>query len=116
MMLLFRIGIDPVLTTLQENERFGIETEAGRITCLTYANDLALIAKTIECLQTMVGKATEIVSWTSMKLNPSKCGYLSVPSSSENINIYHTNIPIDKDEEGYRYLGVDCTRKTKNTP
>lgn len=51
-----------------------------------------------------------------MRFNASKCGYLSFPLEAETIFIDDTAIPIVDDEEGYRYLGVDFTRKTKHTP
>ena len=115
-MLLFCIGIDPIISHIQENESFGLLTEAGRIACLAYADDIALIAPNRQTLQEMVNTASSLVSWCSMQFNASKCGYLSVPIEAETIFINGTAIPIVDDDEGYRYLGVDFTRKTKHSP
>ena len=115
-MLLFSVGIDPILAALQDNDAFGIDTEAGKITCLAYADDIALVATSNSCLQAMVSSACDMVEWTSMKFNPAKCGYLSTPLMNESIHINNIPIPIVTDEGGYRYLGVDFTRKTKFTP
>jgi len=115
-MLLFSIGIDPVLSTLEENDSFGIMTEAGKITCLAYADDIALIAPDHNTLHEIVNVANRLVSWTSMKFNASKCGYLPVQQEADSIFIEDSAIPIVTNEEDYRYLGVDFTRKTKNTP
>jgi len=43
-MLLFSINIDPILSTIQDNNTFEIETEVGKTACLVYAVDIALIA------------------------------------------------------------------------
>jgi len=115
-MLLFCIGIDPLLSTLHENESFGIQTDAGRVTCLAYADDIALVVSDRQTLQEMVNVASYIVSWSSMRFNANKCRYLSFPLEAGTIYIDGSAIPIVDDEEGYRYLGVDFTRKTKHTP
>ena len=51
-----------------------------------------------------------------MTFNPSKSGYLSTTKANEKIFINEEEIPIVDDEKGYRYLGVDFTRKTKSSP
>jgi len=43
-MLLFKIGVDPVLFSIYNNPKFGVLTEAGKISCLTYVDDMDLIA------------------------------------------------------------------------
>ena len=75
-MLLFNIGINPLLVKLESNRTGGLLIAEHRITSLAYADDLALLAPDKKALQDLIDASVTIAHQLRFLFKPSKCGHM----------------------------------------
>ena len=84
------------------------------LSCLAYADDLVLIARSKRALQTLLDAASEGASVLGFEFRPDKCASLSLTSTRQratfvepqDFTIQGNHIPALTQEQSYRYLGV----------
>ena len=77
-MLIFNIGITPILTNCYSVIDGGVTICGNKVACLAYADDIALIANNQISLQRMIEKASKTAGWMGIDFRASKCGYLPI--------------------------------------
>ena len=116
-MLLFSIGINPLLMELSNELSFGYSLHQQKVAVLAYADDLALIAQTQNWLQHMIQCAEVFAERINITFNPKKCGYLSHNHKhAQNLTIHDQPIPIIENGLSYKYLGVNFSKRGKIPP
>ena len=84
------------------------------LSCLAYADDLVIVARSKEALQTLLDAASGAAHIVGFQFRPDKCASLSLTSTkqratfvtTEDFTIQGNHIPALAQEESYRYLGV----------
>ena len=92
-MLLFNIGLDPILSECSLVSNAGARIGSFKVECLAYADDLALFAENPVVLQKMVNTACFWTNWSGMSFNPSKCGHMATINHSTSILVNNVTIP-----------------------
>jgi hypothetical protein len=99
--ILFNFFIDDLLKKL--SQQTGIRTYGIDISNLAFADDIAILAKTIDELQVLIGTCEEWASENEMEFNPTKCVYIGEATAPL---LY--GIAICKEERA-KYLGIMFT-------
>jgi len=116
-MLLFNIGINPILIEIDLYRCGGILLGSRKISCMAYADDLVFLATNKTELQDVIEVASSAVKDLGMSFRASKCAVLDVPFvKKDNYIIDGVNIPHLSTKEGYLYLGCFVTRLITYTP
>ena len=117
-MLLFNIGINPLLIKLETIMTGGLLIAEHRITSLAYADDLALLAPNQSGLQDLIDASATIAHQLGFLFKPSKCSHMQgrQDRSNELIRIYGKVIPELEIEDSYRYLGVNFSHSKYCNP
>ena len=84
------------------------------VSCLAYADDLVIIARSARALQTLLDAASEGATILGFEFRPDKCASLSLTSTKQratfveakDFTIQGNHLPALTQEESYRYLGV----------
>ena len=84
------------------------------LSCLAYADDLVIMARTKDALQQLLDAASEAAHIVGFQFRPDKCASLTLTSTkqratfvtTEDFTIQGNHIPAFAQEESYRYLGV----------
>ena len=112
-MLLFNIGMNPVLEEI-DRISVGVTLANIRMTVFAYADDIAILSRTKQDLQTCLDTANNFIKWSGLDFQNHKCGILSLPNDA--VTTYQLNnepIPNIGVKESYKYLGVQISRDTK---
>jgi len=116
-MILFNIGINPLLILTDKILEAGITIGGHRICGLAYADDLVLIAPSKDASQKLADAAQYIANVLGLTFRSSKCSLLSIPQDNEKqISINEVKINIIKPGEIQIYLGTDLGHFTSSTP
>jgi len=116
-MVLFNIGINPLLILTDQILEYGINIGGHRICGLAFADDLVLIAPTKEASQKLADAAQYIANVLGLTFRTSKCSLLSIPKGDEKqITINNNKIAVIKPGEIQVYLGTDLGHFTSSTP
>jgi len=116
-MILFNIGINPLLLLSDMVLETGTTIGDHRICGLAFADDLALIAPSKAAAQKLADAAQYIANVLGLTFRSSKCALLSLPQNNEEqITINGDNIAIIKPGEIQVYLGTDLGHFTSSTP
>ena len=75
-MLLFNIGINPLLVRLETIMTGGLLIAERRITIQAYADDLALLAPNQSGLQNLINASVTIAHQLGFLFKPSKCAHM----------------------------------------
>ncbi len=81
--LLYSIFIDGLIRHLKADARFGAEVAGGRLVCLLYADDIALLADNPDTLQTMLDAVSEYAQRWRFRFNPCKSHALVQGTAAE---------------------------------
>ena len=84
------------------------------LSCLAYADDIVIVARSKEALQRLLDAASEAAHIIGFEFRPDKCASMSLTSTkhratfvqTEDFTIQGNHIPALAQEESYRYLGV----------
>ena len=84
------------------------------ISCLAYADDLVIIARSARALQDLLDQASDGATILGLSFRPDKCASLSlvtdgratVRTATTDLTIQGEHFPALENEESYRYLGV----------
>ena len=115
-MLLFNIGITPILTNCDSVIDGGVTICGNKVACLAYADDIALIANNQISLQRMIEKASKTAGWMGIDFRASKCGYLPIPDKGKKQVQMAGEIIPRITTNSYKYLGVNLSRNLKESP
>ena len=115
-MLLFNIGITPILTNCDSVIDGGVTICGNKVACLAYADDIALIANNQISLQRMIEKASKTAGWMGIDFRASKCGYLPIPDKGKKPVQMAGEIIPRITTNSYKYLGVNLSRNLKESP
>ena len=117
-MLLFNIGIDPILNKLDSLIcRDPVKIGNSTVSCMAYADDLVLFADNKYTLNYLVRTASKYVKAVGMEFRRSKCAYMDFPYNENNMVLLDSlPIPHLKADEGYVYLGSFISRLLRHTP
>jgi len=116
-MLLFNIGINPILIALDNVIAAGAIIANHRLSCAAYADDLVVFSHTRPGLQNATDKAVEVAKTLNLTFNASKCAALS-SRVNNGISIVINNIDVVdlKDDDVYIYLGNPFGINVFSTP
>ena len=116
--ILFNLCIELILRRVKEaaaNLKSGQCDHYGTlISCLAYADDLVLIARSKKALQTLLDAASDAANIVRFQFRPDKCATLSLTSTRQHatfveqrdFTVQGNHIPALAQEQSYRYLGV----------
>ena len=84
------------------------------LSCLAYADDLVLVARSRSALQSLLDAASDAANTIGLSFRPDKCATLSLTSTHqratfvqpEDFTIQGSHLPALAQEQAYRYLGV----------
>jgi hypothetical protein len=82
-MLLFNIGINPIINEVEVRRCGGIMIGSRLISCMAYADDLVFFAESPDKLQNVVDIASNAVKAIGMSFRASKCAILDIPLQKE---------------------------------
>ncbi|XP_037067949.1 uncharacterized protein LOC119089389 [Pollicipes pollicipes] len=94
--ILFNLGMEPLVRALDA---------ADGVTTLAFADDLALLCRDAEALDTALTTLEEVCIWCGLALNARKSGLLSVGSPSPQVRLMGQPIPVIGERCSCRYLG-----------
>ena len=89
----------------------GVTLADVRMTVFAYADDIAIVSRTKQDLQTCLDTANTIIRWSGLDFQNHK--------NNDAVTTYQlNNEPISNIgvKESYKYLGVQISRDTKKTP
>jgi len=116
-MILFNIGINPLLLLIDKISAGGTKIGNHRIAGLAFADDLVLLAPSKPAAQQMADAAQMIANVLGLTFRSSKCSLLSIPQNNNNeLIINNEKITIIKPGEIQIYLGTDLGHFTSSTP
>ena len=103
-----------VQSRCNENSDIAFKLHGNPIYVLAYADDLVLISRTRDGLQTMLDDVSAAANILNLSFQPDKCSSLSLTRgkreksrvSNSVFSVQDGNIPVLLKEESYRYLGV----------
>ena len=116
--ILFNLCIELILRRVKET---AAKLKSGQcdhygtpISCLAYADDLVIIARSKQALQKLLDAASEAAHIIGFEFRPDKCATLSLTSTRQRATfveqqdfiVQGNHIPALAQEESYRYLGV----------
>lgn len=116
--ILFNLCIELILRNIKSKAatlKSGVCTHHGSsVSCLAYADDLVVVARSKKALQSLLDAASESATILGFSFRPDKCASLSLTSTrttatTTEVNDYTiqgNHIPALQREESYRYLGV----------
>lgn len=116
--ILFNLCIELIIRSIKSKasklksgscDHFGTQ-----ISCLAYADDLVLIARSNDALQPLLYEAAEMANILGLSFRPDKCATLTLTSTKQRATfvdpqdyiIQGEHISALSQEESYRYLGV----------
>ena len=82
---LFNISINDLIKLLNKYNEFGVKIGLLLITCLMFADDLALLADCIENLQLLILICAKWAFWAGAKFNAAKCKILIITPRNSNL-------------------------------
>jgi len=117
-MLLFNIGIDPILNKLDSiRGSTPIKIGESTISCMAYADDLVLFGTSKYAINKLTTCATKYVRTVGMQFRISKCAYMDFPYNNDAFLCLDGQfVPHLKADEGYVYLGCFISRLLRHTP
>jgi len=116
-MILFNIGINPLLFLVDKILAGGTLIGSHRICGLAFADDLVLLATSKPAAQDLANAAQNIANILGLTFRSSKCSLLSIPQTNDKpIIIDNKKIAIIKPGEIQVYLGTDLGHKVSSTP
>ena len=106
--------IRTVVSRCQANSAIPFKLHDQPISILAYADDLVLISRTRDGLQTLLDDISAAADVLHLSFRPDKCATLSLTCSKKDqsrvsefvYTVQNRHIPFLKKEESYRYLGV----------
>ena len=121
--LLFNLVLEGILPHI-EKEDGGYEFCNGtKVNILAYADDICIIGRSKEEIESMLKKIHSYTQWAGLKFNPAKCGCLSAinHSGKKYVDKFQPLLGPDrltplKWGDRYKYLGVQRGRTTENSP
>ena len=128
--ILFNLALEPILRAVLNRlnatgYRMLEEADSGiTVNLLAYADDLVLMAKDDDSLQSLLDICAEAADWCGLTFKPSKCATLHIDRKIRNsqqvlptiFNIEESEIRALKAGEHYRHLGVPTGYKNRQTP
>lgn len=117
-MLLFNIGINPLLNRFDTTLEGGIIINNHRISTLAYADDLVIMAQNRYGLQCLLKHAEDFAQEMGFKFKPGKCGHLQIGKKRtlRELQIGNENIPEIPISDSYKYLGVEINNNMHAVP
>ena len=114
---LFILFLEPLCRWLAcDNQGYNFKTS---ISSAAYGDDLVIISSDINYIQPQLQKIDKFYKWADMDLGINKCAITSCPNKSKlspqnfttflqtkNINFRNQSIPILRQNEPYKYLGI----------
>jgi hypothetical protein len=103
-----------VKTRCNENSDISYKLHDNPVFVLAYADDLVLISRTRDGLQTLLDDVSKAADTLNLHFQPDKCASLSLTCNKREpsrvgdsvFQVQNGNIPMLLKEESYRYLGV----------
>lgn len=117
-MILFSIAINPVLEAVSSTNIPPFMLGNSAIQTLAYADDIAVIATTVNDLQMIINKAIETAKSIGFEYRPEKCAYILSHNCKikDEILIYDQRIKMLQNHEFYQYLGVPVGDNNDQSP
>jgi hypothetical protein len=124
---LFIIFLEPLLRWLEkDNKSYHFSTSQSSCTTSAYADDLAILADTIQNIQPQITKLQKFAEWAHMDLNLAKCAITGCPNKSklkpntfkafiqsQHITYKNKTFPTLTQNEPYTYLGIQLVPSFK---
>ncbi len=114
--ILFNLCVEIILRaiSLKGHTNGPVKHFNGEISVLAYADDLVLLAKNKDALQNLLDSASKTATLIGLEFRPDKCATLCMTYNrkyADNIQLHKftvqgKDIPVLKEHEHYRYLGV----------
>ena len=116
--ILFNLTTELLIRTVksrcEDNSTIPYQLHSHPICILAYADDLVLVSRTRDGLQTMLDDVSSAADILNLNFRPDKCASLSLTCSKREptrvgdttFKVQHGSIPVLNREESYRYLGV----------
>ena len=113
--ILFNLSLELIIrkckATADALPRGPLKHHGNTISILAYADDLVIIARNKDALQSQLNAVSEAANFLNLQFRPDKCASLSLSRQTPRVqsNIYRVQdhpIPALTREEHYRYLGV----------
>uniref|UniRef100_A0AC34RP10 Reverse transcriptase domain-containing protein n=1 Tax=Panagrolaimus sp. JU765 TaxID=591449 RepID=A0AC34RP10_9BILA len=102
--------MEPMIRAIT-NCQVGYQINQQSVSLLAYADDLALVAESLDGLKKQLEAATAMANWSGLKFNPKKCSSLHVlghqfTALPSKFKIQGQNMEICKTTDLYQHLGV----------
>lgn len=128
--IIFNLAMEPMIRAVLEKQElhgYRINGPAPRgvtVNILAYADDLAIIAKNPDSLQSLLDVAVEVAEWCGLQFKPQKCATLHIERrrngkqkvAPTNFNIQECQIRALEGGQHYRHLGVPTGFRNRQTP
>ena len=119
--LLFNLVLEGILPTLEAAEDGYAFLGGAKVSCLAYADDLCIVGREKEGIQSMLDSICKFFDWAGLEINPAKCGCLSMINNRGHkfVEPFQPTVgngqplPFLLWEETYRYLGVVVGRERR---
>jgi hypothetical protein len=115
--ILFNLAIEPIIRKLKSIFDDPLKLHDVPIQLLAFADDLALLAKSSEELQSMLDTINKLAKNRGLKFNAKKCASLHIAKGQ----IQHTKFKVDgveitflKDQDHYEYLGTELGKNARS--
>ena len=119
--LLFNLVLEGILLTLETADEGYAFLGGAKVSCLAYADDLCIVGKEKEGIQSMLDSVCKFFEWAGLEINPVKCGCLSMINNRARKHVEPFQPTVGNGqplpsllwEESYRYLGVVVGRERR---
>ena len=113
--ILFDLALEQLISGVEGHDELGYAIGGDtKIAALAYADDLCLMAESLEQLQAMLEQATDFADWAGLTFRPNKCATLMINNRAPRHFVEKTEfhmgsgkLPSMRWEDHYRYLGCD---------
>jgi hypothetical protein len=118
--IVFNLTLEVLIRSVMKlGEQRGFSLLGHTISCLAYADDLVLTAKSTEDMQALLDTAGSVADWLGLSFNASKCATLQMTKKKAvptNTTIQGQPVPCLREGEAYRHLGVPTGFRNDQTP
>lgn len=118
---LFNLTIDLLLKQIPEE--IGVDVDGLRLSVMTFADDLVLVASSSVGLQTLIHNLTNFLSQCGLSVNTNKCStitYKTIPKlkklavdAKSKFSINNKDLIALKRTDEWRYLGIPFTAESR---
>lgn len=118
--IVFNLTIELLVRTiLAHGETNGYTLFDKPLSCLAYADDIVILARSPQCMQTTLDAVGTVAQWMGLQFNAAKCASLLITKKNchqVTTSIQGQNIPCLEEGQAYQHLGVPTGFRVDQTP